>query len=71
MVMVTVMVFRQYRVHEMRTIAIDDPGVCQSVCLSVRRLLCVAKRVDVLFGLETIGNARQVTTFVHFHAFTV
>jgi len=41
--------------HKMRTIAIDDPGVCQYVNLSVCHTggLCkTAKRIDVLFGME-------------------
>jgi len=35
----------------MRTIAIDDPGICQSVCLSVTKASCdkTAERIDVLF----------------------
>jgi len=41
----------------MRTIAIDDPGVCQSVT----RAKCAktAERIDVLFGVETPLDPRS------------
>jgi len=45
--------------HEMRTIATDDSGVCQSICLSreqVRSAPKTAERIDILFGVETPGN---------------
>jgi len=43
--------------HEMRTIATDDP-VAWSVCLSVKRLrpAKTAKRIQVLFGVEALGS---------------
>jgi len=39
--------------QEMRTIAIDDPGVCQSVT----RLRCAntTERIEVLFGVVTLA----------------
>jgi len=43
------------RIHDMRTIAINGPGVCQSVSLSVTRAGC-AKH---LFGVETPGDPRN------------
>jgi len=47
--------------HEMQTNAIDFPGVCQSVSLSVTRLratlLC---RHMVLLGLETFRDQRNI-----------
>jgi len=41
----------------MRTIAIDDPNICQSVT----RTGCakMAERIDVLFGVETPGDPRN------------
>jgi len=45
--------------HEMRTTAIDDPGVRQSLM----RSCCgknVAKRVDVLFGVQTPEDPRNI-----------
>jgi len=43
--------------HEMQTIAIDDPGVCQSGT----RAGCAktAEQIDVLSGVETHGDARN------------
>jgi len=42
----------------MRTIAIDDPGVCQFIT----RLRCAktAERIDVLFGVETPGDRKSI-----------
>jgi len=52
--------FRPNRMHEMRTIVIDDPGrgVCQSVSLSVMRLRCAntAERIEVLLWVENLGD---------------
>jgi len=53
--------FRPYRMHAMRTIAINVPGVCQSVT----RLRCAvrlkaAERIEVLLGLETLGDLRNI-----------
>jgi len=48
----------------MRTIAIDDPvaWVSQSVSLSVTHVGCAktAERIDVLFGLESPGDPRNI-----------
>jgi len=42
-------------------IATDDP-VARSVCLSVTRLRCAktAKKMEVLFGVETLGDPRHI-----------
>jgi len=50
------------RTHQMCTIAINDTGVCLSVCQSVTRAGCVktAERIDVLFGVETPGDRRNI-----------
>jgi len=44
--------------HEIRTIATDDPGVCQPV----KRVDCAkaAERIDVLFVVETHGDPRNI-----------
>jgi len=44
--------------NDMKTIAINDPGVC----LSVTRAGCTkeAKRIDVLFEVETPGDAINI-----------
>jgi len=39
----------------MRTIAIDDPGVCQSVSR-----LCYAASLEVLFEMNTVGTPRNI-----------
>jgi len=48
-----------HRIREMRTIAIDDPDVCQSVSLSVTRTDCsyakTAERIDVPLEAKTLG----------------
>jgi len=41
--------------HEMRTIAIAVPGVCQSVCLSRFCFANKAIRIEVLLGVENLG----------------
>jgi len=43
----------------MRTIAIDDPGVCQSVCY-VGELCKTTERIDILFGVETPRDPRNI-----------
>jgi len=47
---------RPHRIQkmEMRTTVIDDPGVCQSVMQAAVQK--TAKRIDVLFGVETPGD---------------
>jgi len=47
--------------HQMWTIAIDDFGVCLSVCLSITRLRCAntAERREDLFEMET-GDPRNI-----------
>jgi len=52
---------RSHLMPEMRTIAIDDPGVCQSVC-HASGCARTAERIDVLFGLETAGCCKGVST---------
>jgi len=44
--------------HEMRTFAIDNLGVCQSA----KRAGCAktAKRIEVLFGVETSGDPKTL-----------
>jgi len=44
--------------HEIRTIAIDDPGICQTVMWL--HLALTAERVNVLFGVETLGDLRNI-----------
>jgi len=46
-------------IHEMQTVAIDDPGV---VSLSVVWASCaeMAEWIDVLFSVETIGDPRNI-----------
>jgi len=47
---------RLRRIHEMQTIVVDGPGVCQSVSLT-QVLYKTAERIDVRFGLE-LGDSR-------------
>jgi len=53
------LLFKLHRMHEMQTIVTDVRGVCPSVCLSrgSTRLHCAktAKRVKILFGVNTHG----------------
>jgi len=46
----------------MRTIAIDNPGVCQPISLSDIRLLCTktTERIDVLFGPKIHGGPMNI-----------
>jgi len=50
--------------HEMQTNVTDDRGVCQSVCLShgSTRLHCarMAKRIEILFGVNTPGGQENI-----------
>jgi len=51
--------------HEAQNIAIDDPGVCEYVGLSILSVirLCsanTAERIEVLLGVETLGDTRNV-----------
>jgi len=49
--------------QEMRTFAIDVPGVCQSVCHAAKfTQLCyanTAEGIEVLLGVETHGDLRN------------
>jgi len=49
--------------YAMRTTAIDDRGVCLSICLhrSVTRLHCAnaAERIKILLCVETLGDPRN------------
>jgi len=48
--------------YEMRTIAMDVAGICQSECLSVRWAGCAktAEHIDVLFEVRDSGHPRHV-----------
>jgi len=48
--------------RDMRTIAIDVPGVFQSVSQSVTYAGCAntAKQIDVLFGVKTLEDPRNI-----------
>jgi len=59
----TLLRFRPHRMHEIPTIAIDDPGrlsVYKSVChaASCTQIRCgiMSERIEVLFGVETTGT---------------
>jgi len=47
-----------HQMHEMMTIASDDPGVSQFVSRCFMRLRCAktAERIEVLFEVETLGT---------------
>jgi len=49
--------------HDLFTIAIDDPIVCQSVCVSCdfTRLRCAntAKRIEMLFEVDSLGHTEH------------
>jgi len=53
--------FWPHRTHETRPIAIDDPGICQSVChvgsfgIDVQK---PAERIDTQFGVMTHASSR-------------
>jgi len=62
--------------HEMRTVTINDPGVCLSVCQTASCIFAVQKRpnplfvhtemadqIAILFALETQPRAHWVTSF--------
>jgi len=54
--------------HEMLTIAINDPVACLSVCLSVCHAASLCKtavRIEVLFEVNNLGNPRNITRFPH------
>jgi len=59
--------------HNMQTIAIDDPGVCKSVCHEARRGFVMQKRLGVLDrgpapprrGEEIRCGLRQITLSTH------
>jgi len=44
--------------HEMRTIVVDDPGICQSVMW----LYCtnIAEQIKVLFRVESLEDPRHI-----------
>jgi len=49
-----------HRMHEMRTIAVDDSGVCQ--CNTQAGCAKTAEWIDVLFVSETPGDPRNVVS---------
>jgi len=51
-----------HRMFEKRTIAIDHPGICQSVSLSVTQVRCAktSERIDALFGVEDLGDPGNI-----------
>jgi len=50
--------YRPHPTHEMRIIAIDDPGVCQSI----KRLHCAitAERIEIMFRAKPLGDPRNI-----------
>jgi len=57
-------------VHEMWPIAIDNPGVCQSISLSVWLsfacgFILLAERIEVQLGVETLSYLRNVVSNGH------
>jgi len=50
--------------HKMQTTVTDVPGACPSICLSrsSTRLHCVktAERINILFGVNTLGGLRNI-----------
>jgi len=50
-------IFRPQQIHEMRAIAVDVPGVCQSVRHAALRDFAVQtqRRIEVLLGAENYG----------------
>jgi len=50
------MMYNRMHEHEMRTIAFDDPGVCQFVCHAAS----LSERIKVLLQLETLGDPRNI-----------
>jgi len=53
--------FRLRRMHEMQTVFSGVRGVCLSVCPSVRVSRgSTAKRIKILFGVNTAGGTRNV-----------
>jgi len=55
----SVHIIRLRRIHEIRTIVIVDPSVCQFVCHTTG---CVntAERIEVLFGEKSFGAPRHI-----------
>jgi len=57
-------IFRLHRMHEIRTIVIDERGVCPPVCLSRGstrlRYAETAKRIKILFGVNILGGPRNI-----------
>jgi len=57
--------FKPHRMHETRTIAIDNPGrllVCKFVSLSITRLRCanMSEQIEVLLQVETLKDPRDI-----------
>jgi len=46
--------------HQMRTIVVDDPSVCQAV--SRAECLKTAEQIDVLFGVNTSADPRNIVS---------
>jgi len=72
---IRVLAWSSQRMHQVRTIAIDDPCVCQSVTRTKAQyhmvvdlkvghlsleLAKTAERIDVLFRVETLGNPSNI-----------
>jgi len=54
-------IVRPRRLHELWTIAINDPDVCKSVPLFHAGGLCkTAERIDILFVMETPRDPRNI-----------
>jgi len=45
----------------MRTIAIDEPDVCQSVCHARIRRANAVERIEFQFGLKTFGEPENIS----------
>jgi len=56
-----IVIIRPHRIYEMRTITIDDPDVCQSVWHGAG-CAKTAELIDVLFGVETARNPRNIVS---------
>jgi len=44
----------------MRTMATDDPGICQSACHAVSRGFSKTAVFEVLFGMKTLGGPMNI-----------
>jgi len=57
---IIIITFRLHLMLEVRTIAINNPGICFSVSLSWFSCAKTAKRNEVLFGAKTLGGTRNI-----------